>query len=224
MQVYFKERALFYLSHAVTRQGLAGDNWKFEIKAVYGVFFMNFLLKDNVKFRTDVILADRDTGEQFTDKMRQIFLALPVFDKEEDECETDFERWIYTLKNMDTLKRMPFKARKAVFEKLEEIADVASLNAEEHELYWKSINAYRTFLSVQEASKLEGREEGRAEGREEGRAEGREEGREEGRAEGREEGREEERLSIARSLKQLGTSVELISKATGLSAEEIASL
>ena len=121
---------------------------------------------------------------------------------------------------METLKRMPFKARKAVFEKLEEIADVSSLNEEENELYWRSVNAYRTHLSVLEASRLEGREEGR----EEGRAEGRAEGREEGRAEGREEGSIEKCFSIARNLKQLGTSVDLISKATGLTPEEIAGL
>ena len=215
-QVHFKERALFYLSHAVARQGQAGDNWRFDIKAVYGVFFMNFLLNDNVKFRTDVILADRETGEQFSDKMRQIFLALPVFDKDEEECENDFERWIYVLKNMETLKRMPFKARKAVFEKLEEIADVASLNEEEHELYWKSINAYRTFLSVQEASRAEGREEGRAEGREEGRAEGR--------AEGREEGHKEKAFAIARTMKEDNMPINTIIKYTGLSPEEIDSL
>lgn len=178
-QAYFRERALFYLSHAVTRQGQRGD-WMFDIKAVYGVFFMNFLLKDNVKLRTDIILADRETGQLFSDKMRPIFIALPVFDKEEEKCENDFERWIYVLKNMETLKRMPFKARKAVFEKLEEIADVSSLNEEENELYWRSVNAYRTHLSVLEASRLEGREEGREEGRAEGREEGRAEGREEG--------------------------------------------
>ena len=42
-----------------------------------------------------------------------------------------------------------------------------------------------------------------------------------GRREGREEGREEERYSIARNLKQLGASEEVIIKATGLSSEEI---
>ena len=42
-----------------------------------------------------------------------------TLNKEEDECENDFERWIYILKHMDTLDRMPFKARKAVFERLE---------------------------------------------------------------------------------------------------------
>ena len=144
--------------------------------------------------------------------MRQIFIALPRFCKEEHECENDFERWIYTLKNMETLKRMPFKARKAVFEKLEEIADVASLSKEERERYQNSVNVYRTHLCVMDAAKEEGREEGRQEGRQEGREEG------------LKEGREEERLIIARNLKSAGMSDELIAKATGVSIEEIRKL
>ena len=35
-----------------------------------------------------------------------------VLRREPDECENDFERWIYLLKHMDTLERMPFKAKK----------------------------------------------------------------------------------------------------------------
>ncbi len=55
---------------------------------------MNFRLEDMVhKLRTDVILVDRDTQEQFSDKLRFIFIELPSFTKEEAECETDFERF-----------------------------------------------------------------------------------------------------------------------------------
>lgn len=61
--------------------------------------------------------------EVFSDKLRFIFIELPAFTNEEEECITDFERWIYVLKNMETLNRLPFKARKAVFEKLEKIID-----------------------------------------------------------------------------------------------------
>ena len=160
-QLHFKERALYYLSNAIVQQSEKGNEWKFNIKAVYGVFFMNFLFDHCVKLRTDVILADRDTGELFSDRMRQVFIALPLFNKEEDACENDFERWIYTLKNMETLKRMPFKARKAVFEKLEEVADVASLSKEERRRYENSVNVYRTNLCVLDAAKEEGREEER---------------------------------------------------------------
>ena len=86
------------------------------------MFFMNFRLGDSPgKLCTDIVLSDRNTHEVFSDKLRFIFIELPAFTNEEEECITDFERWIYVLKNMETLNRLPFKARKAVFEKLEKI-------------------------------------------------------------------------------------------------------
>ena len=104
--------------------------------AVYGVFFMNFVMDKDMPatIRTDVVLSDRATGKLFNDKFRQIFIELPNFNKEEDECNTDFERWIYILKHMDTLDRMPFKARKAVFERLEKLASKANMTQEEREV------------------------------------------------------------------------------------------
>ena len=35
-QINFKERALYYLSSAIARQGVKGSEWMFDIKAVYG--------------------------------------------------------------------------------------------------------------------------------------------------------------------------------------------
>ena len=53
---------------------------------------------------------------------------------------------------------------------------------------------------------------------------GLEEGLVKGRAEGREEGREDAKQQIAINLLQLGTSCEIVAKATGLSLEEVAKL
>ena len=68
------------------------------------------------------------------------------------------------------------------------------------------------------------KETGLEEGLAKGLAKGREEGREEGRAEGREEGREDAKQQIAINLLQLGTSCEIVAKATGLSVEEVTKL
>lgn len=108
---------------------------------------MNFVMDKDMpsKIRTDIVLSDRDTGKLFSNKFRQIFIELPNFNKEEDECENDFERWIYILKHMDTLDRMPFKARKAVFERLEKLASKANMTQEERARYeeeWKVYNDY----------------------------------------------------------------------------------
>lgn len=64
----------------------------------------------------------------------------------------------------------------------------------------------------------------RESGREEGLKVGKEEGLKEGREEGKEEGRGEERLKIAMNLIRVGASCEVITQATGLSAEEVSRL
>lgn len=228
-QPYFKDRALFYLSRAITQQAKKGI-WDFQLDAVYGVFFMNFVMNKDIpaKIRTDVVLADRDTGKVFNGKFRQIFIELPNFNKEEDECSTDFERWIYILKHMDTLDRMPFKARKAVFERLEKMASKANMTQEERAQYeeeWKFYNDYFNTLDFAQKKGLEeGRKKGLEEGLEEGKKEGRKEGKKEGRKEGKEEGMLEARIETARKLKELGVATEAIASATGFSPDEIESL
>lgn len=224
-QINFRERALFYLSRTIAHQGERGADWNFNLKAVYGVFFMNFRLDCMAhKFRTDVILADRETHEPFSDKVRFIFLELPSFDKQEEECSTDFERWIYVLKNMETLNRLPFKARKSVFEKLEAIVDIASLSKEEREKYDESIKVYRDNLATvayaEEFGVAKGVAEGLAKGLEQGLAKGLEQGLTQGRTQGLEQGR----TLVARNLKGMGMDVAVIQKATGLTVEEIEEL
>ena len=89
-------------------------------------------------------------------------------------------------------------------------------------------DTYNQIEYARETGREEGREEGHKVGKEEGLKEGREEGRKEGKEEGIKEGREEgskdERLKIAMNLICAGASCEIITQATGLSAEEVSRL
>ena len=59
---------------------------------------------------------------------------------------------------------LPFKARKAVFEKLEDIADVASMSPEDRERYDNSVKVYRDYLVTMDAAEQKGMEKGIKEG------------------------------------------------------------
>ena len=120
--------------------------------------------------------------------------------KEADECENQVERWIYLLKNMETLNRLPWAAQSAVFKKLESIADVSAMTRAERLQYDEALKKYRDTISVFEGVRLEGRMEGRV------------------------EGSLKEKIAIARNLKSMGMSISDISKATGLQEEEIKAL
>ena len=200
-QPFFKNRSIYYVSESIARQGERGSSWNYEIDSVYLVAFLNFSPLDFKKqFRTDVVLAEKDTKEQFSDKLRMIYLQLPLFTKEADECENQVERWIYLLKNMETLNRLPWAAQSAVFKKLESIADVGRMTRAERLQYDEALKKYRDTISVFEGVRLEGRMEGNA------------------------EGRLEEKIAIARNLKSMGMSISDVSKATGLSEEGIKAL
>ena len=198
----FKERAIYYLSRTIANQGRKGPGWMFDLKAVYGVFFLNFHLdgRQQAKFRTDVALKDIQTNEPFSDKMRFIFLDLPAFTKDEEICETDFERWIYVLKNMEILQRMPFKARKSVFEELENIADISALSKEDQEKYEQIIKIYRDNLVTEQWALETGHKRGLEEGIQIG------------------------ITQTAQGMKAAGIAPELIAKITGLAPDVIETL
>lgn len=204
-QAFFKQRTIYYAAGSIARQGERGSEWCYDIKAVYCISFLNFAQSDiSTEFRTDVALMDMGSGRLFSDKIRLIYLQLPLFTKDVDGCSNDFERWIYVLKNMETLNRLPFAAKSAVFKRLAEITDIASLSKQERMMYDESLRKFRDTIVVMEGARLSGVEQGRAEGRAEGKA--------------------EEQRRIARGLLEVGTPVSTIAKVTGLPEDEIAGL
>ena len=220
-QPFFKNRSIYYVSESIARQGERGSCWNYEIDSVYLVAFLNFCPMDFKKqFRTDVVFAEKGSIDQFSDKVRMIFLQLPLFKKEADECESKVERWIYLLKNMETLSRLPWAAQSSVFDRLAKIADVASLTRSERLKYDEALKKYRDTLSVLEGARIDGL----AEGRTQGLAEGRAQGLAEGRAEGRAEGIAEEKKATAAKLKSMGLAFDSIAEITGLPVEDIKDL
>ena len=245
-QEHFIDRALYYTSRVIVNQGIKGE-WDYDIRPVYTICFMNFIdpLLPFGKFRTDMILADKDNGKMVSDKIRMVYLMLPFFEKTETECETDFERWIFVLKNMNTFERMPFLAKNAVFKKLAEISDLRTLSKKDMDKYEDSIRIMRDAYATYKYAIKTGLEDGRKQGLEEGMAQGIEkgiaqgiekgiaqgiekgiaQGIEKGMAQGIEKGKAEaehlKNIEFAKLMLSDGDSTEKIQRYTGLTAEEI---
>ena len=193
----FKERMLYYAAESLVRQGEKGTAWNYDIKAVYLIAFTNFVMTGYYgRLRIDAGITDLQQGGLFLDKLRLIYLQMPCFTKEADECENHFERWIYILKNMEILERMPWVAQNAVFQRLAEVAEVSKLSKEERIKYDHSLKCYRDTLNA-----LTGAEQ-----------------------KGREEGREEAKMEYARRMKTKGLPIEDIVEITGLTPDEVETL
>ena len=129
--------------------------------------------------------------------------------------------WIEFLKNPEKL------GEKDMSKEIKEAKEcLKKISGSEEEIRWAELRE-KYILEINTA-KIEAREDGFEEGREDGLKEGKKEGREvglkEGRKEGKKEGEKEAKRKIAKNMLDLKIDIETISKATGLTKEEIQEL
>jgi predicted transposase/invertase (TIGR01784 family) len=111
-QERFKERALFYTSQLISGQAPKGNRakWGYDITEVYLVALLeNFILDDSPtgRYLHDICLCNRDNGEIFYDKLGYTYIELRKFVKTDTDLETDLDKWLYFLKNMPRMDRLP---------------------------------------------------------------------------------------------------------------------
>jgi len=199
-QNFFKDRTVYYSTFPIREQAKRAD-WNYELKAVYTIAILDFVFDEDKnernKFRYDIKLTDTETKEVFYDKLTFIYLEMPKFNKTVDDLETRFDKWLYVLRNLNRLDRVPDKLRERVFEKLFAIAEIAKFTPDQVRSYEDSLKYYRDLKNSLDTAK----EEGRLEGKEEGRLEGIGE--------------------VAENMLKKGIPTEIIAETTGLTDQQI---
>ena len=207
-QNFFKDRTLYYSTFPIREQAERGD-WNFKLKAVYTVALLDFVFDEDKdqpeKYRYDVKLSDVDTHKVFYDKLTFIYLEMPKFTKSLEELTTRFEQWLYVIRNLNRLERLPDSLREEIFEQLFTTAEIARFTPDQVRSYEKSLKYYRDMKNSLDTAFDEGKEEGIEIGIETGR--------EIGKAEG-------QREIVINGLKQ-GLDKKMIADLTGLSLEAI---
>lgn len=172
-QEYFKDRSIFYSTFPVQEQAPQG-RWNFKLNKVYTIGILNFCIDEgNTDYmRREVKLMDTHTKEVFYDKLTYIYLEMPKFRKTEQELVTDFDKWLYAIKNLATLMERPAALQDAIFQRFFEQAEIAKFNSNDLRSYRESQKDFWDMCAVTETAEKKGRAEGMAEGMEKGRAEG----------------------------------------------------
>ncbi|HEX5552010.1 MAG TPA: Rpn family recombination-promoting nuclease/putative transposase [Chitinophagaceae bacterium] len=164
-QPFFKDRAVYYTSAVIRKQGLRGKKWNYGLKEVYFIGLMDFSFKDSApdQYLRRVQLYGENEKQPFYDKLSFTFIEIPKFTKKEEELETGLDRWLYVLKNMSRLKKIPVILNKTILQKLFTIAAVANLSKEEYMRYQKNLMDYWDAYASLQAEREKGRQEGREE-------------------------------------------------------------
>ncbi len=190
---HFKDRALFYSTFPIREQSEKGD-WNFYLLPIYFIAILDFEYDEHTtpKFRRDVCLKDQD-GDIFFDKLNFKFLQMPLFNKQENELVTHFDKWLYFLKNLESFNHIPAILNEPIFQKGFEIAEISHLDLEQYEQYKKSLVQYLEVKNVFDTAFEEGEKIGIEKGIE----------------------------KVAKALKEQNVAIEIIAESTGLSYEVI---
>lgn len=145
-QIFFKDRTVYYATFPIRDQAKRSD-WNFELKAVYTIAILDFVFEEDKgepnKFRYDVKLTDIETKKVFYNKLTFIYLEMPKFNKTIDQLENRFDKWLFVLKNLNRLERVPDKLKERIFNKLFETAEIANFTSDQMRSYEDSLKYYR---------------------------------------------------------------------------------
>lgn len=161
-QNFFKDRTVYYSTFPIREQAKRAD-WNYELNAVYTVAILDFVFDEDKadpnKFRYDIKLTDTETNKVFYDKLTFIYLEMPKFNKTVEELETRFDKWLYVIRNLNRLDKVPDKLRERVFEKLFETAEIAKFTPDQVRYYEDSLKYYRDLKNSLDTAKQEGKEQ-----------------------------------------------------------------
>ena len=162
-QEHFFERALYYTSFPIMKQGKKAiakedekgkDPWDFSLDGVFFLGVLDFKYEQDEMTEHRYQLLETKTLKRMTDKLEFVFVEVAKFNKREDELETDLDKWLYLLKNMSTLLERPAALRDRVFGRLFDVAEYARLDDEERKKYVEAMNTTRdTFNMIAYARK-----------------------------------------------------------------------
>lgn len=108
-------------------------------------------------------MMDIERYKVFYDKLTFVTLQMPNFSKKEHELESNFDKWLYVIKNLHKLDHIPERIQERVFQKLFKVASYTALSKEEKAKYEDSLKYYNDLKNSLDTAQQEGYQEARAE-------------------------------------------------------------
>lgn len=192
----FEKRVLYNAAKAFSIQLESGQEYA-RLNSVIALTITDFeMFPEGSKVISRYALKEKDDFTTYSDDIELVFVELPKFKKSLDQLTTLTDRWIYFLKQAESLEVVPQSWQDTpAFEKAFEIAELSNLSREELDIFERK----QMFLQDSRNAVLKGIQQGI------------------------EQGKRQQAEAIARSLLDI-LDIETISQKTGLSMNEISAL
>ena len=153
-QEFFKDRTVYYTSRLINKQlprGRKGNDYC--LPEVYFIGIMEFSMENkrgstDRPYFYDVALCDKLTNEVFYDKLGYKMISLPMFNKKPAELNTIMDQWLYFLKHLSTMDKLPSFLDKRIFQLIFEVGEIGKLSEEDFMSYEASLKHKRDTESV----------------------------------------------------------------------------
>jgi len=162
-QNYFIDRTIYYSTFPIREQAQKGE-WDYNLKAVFCIGILDFAF-DEPKTKEPTVIhrvkLKNQENNVFYDKLTYIYLEMPHFNKQEKECKTKLEKFLYFLKHLEDFENIPeiFKGE-ILFEKAFERAEIAKFNQAELHNYEMSLKVFRDLKNTMDYAVEEALKEG----------------------------------------------------------------
>ncbi len=230
-QLYYLQRILYGTCKAITEHINIGEKYD-QVKKVYSISILycdygrgdDYVYHGETRFKgihtgNDLLVSTKEEGVIVPHLPREVFpeyylVRVNVYDK---IPETPLDEWIEYLKTGKVKEDTRTPGLQEVKEKLRYL----SMSAKERRAYDEHMDNIMVQNDVLDTARDEGLAEGLQQGLEQGLRQGLEQGLEQGLRQGLEQGRAEGVASVVKKLIRTGMDVDVVSAATGLSAQEI---
>ncbi|NME72965.1 Rpn family recombination-promoting nuclease/putative transposase [Flammeovirga aprica] len=159
-QTFFKDRTIYYSSFPIQEQAEKGLSWNYELHGVYVISIMDFIFDDTGEHYHHIVELKNQYNQVFYDKLKFVYLELPKFYKGESDLESNFDKWLYLLKNLTTFEEMPSVLQERIFRRVFKITEYMALPKNDQLKYDQDVKRFRDYANTLETKKEEGIEIG----------------------------------------------------------------
>jgi predicted transposase/invertase (TIGR01784 family) len=199
----FDKRVLYYFAKAYSSQIKRGDQYR-KLNPVYFIGILDFEYTQSKNYTSRSQILDVETGEQTFKDVEFTMIELPKFKKRQSKLQNLFEKWVYFIKNAESLTLVPDDIDDEGLKSAYEGANQHTWSQLELDAYDAIYIREEDYRATMDKAVNKAKAEGLAEGKMEGLAEG--------------------KMEIAKNATLEGANDAFIAKITGLNFDQIQAL